>query len=107
MQDLHNNIVRVEDMKGRIISGAIAIAYLIGAYTLADVETTFRLGIFLIFPLACIWFSDAMGQYTGLNFLTRPAITKSTPGWLIAFGGWILLFLPIVIGLIVTFTGNE
>ena len=87
-------------MKSRIISGIIAVGYLVAAYLVGGPELTLRLGGFLALPLACIWFSEAMGDYTGLNFGTRPAISRTTPGCFVAFGGWLLLLLPIIIGLI-------
>jgi hypothetical protein len=91
-------------MISKIISGAIAIAYLFWAYQTADGETTFRVGLFLILPLACIWFSSAMGDYTGFNFGALPPITQTTPGCFVAFGGWLLLLLPIIFLLIVSFS---
>ena len=94
-------------MKSRILSGAIAVAYLVTAYFARGAEVTVRLGIFLILPLACIWFSDAMGGYTGLNFGTRPAITQTTPGCFVAFGGWLLLCLPAIYALVVYFGGRS
>lgn len=73
----------------RLISATIALAYIVGAYILGDGEAAFRIALYLMLPLACIWFSEGM-RFSG----------ESTPGCAIAFGGWVLLFLPIVIGLI-------
>lgn len=58
-------------------------------------DWTWRLAIFLILPLACIWFSDAMGGYTG--GLGRGAITSRTPGWFVAFGGWMMLLMLVIV----------
>jgi CDP-diglyceride synthetase len=93
-------------MKSRIISGSIAAVYLVAAYLTGKGEAAFQVGLFLIFPLACIWFSDAMGGFTGLR-IGGPSITSTTPGWVVAFGGWLLLLLPVVIGLIMTVAGNR
>jgi hypothetical protein len=90
-------------MKSRILSSAIAIVYMITAYFARGPEVTLRLGIFLILPLACIWFSEVMGDYTGLSFGARPPITRTTPGCFIAFGGWLLLCLPAIYALAVYF----
>ena|SRR5215204_936255 len=46
----------------------------------------------LLFPLACIWFGDELGDYVGM--LPGPAISKSTPGWMVRLGGWFLLLMP-------------
>ena len=58
-----------------------------------------QLALFLILPLGCIWFSDAMGGYTGMG-MGSGAITSPTPGFLIAFVGWLLLLLPIILALV-------
>lgn len=82
-------------MKSRILSGIIAAAYLVGAYLAADGELALKVGLNLILPMACIWFSDAMGGYTGVGMGSH-AITSPTPGCLVAFAGWLLLLLPII-----------
>jgi len=68
-------------------------------------EALFKVAIFLVFPLACIWFSEAIGDYTGPTGLGRPAITQTTPGCIVATGGWFLLFLPIIAMMIVLAAG--
>lgn len=90
----------------RLISIVIAIGYLVAAYFADGWELTWRIGLFLILPLGCIWFSDEMGAYTGVGF-GRGAITSPTPGCLIAFGGWLLLFLPVIAGVVIAITGNS
>lgn len=85
-------------MIGKLISLLIAIAYLTAAYLQSGGEDAFKCGMFLILPLACIWFSDAMGSFTGV--MRGQYINATTPGCLVALGGWILLLLPFVIGII-------
>ncbi len=85
-------------MKSRIISGVIGLIYLISTSLSAGCETAFKVGIFLILPLSCIWFSEEMGNYTGMLMQGGP-MTRS-PGCLVAAMGWILLFLPVILGLI-------
>lgn len=41
-----------------------------------------------IFLLACIWFGEEMGSYTGL--LSRVPITEKTPGCLVRTIGWLI-----------------
>lgn len=86
-------------MTSRMLSGIVALAYLITAFTLGGGELALRLFIFLLLPLACIWFSDAMGGYTGFIGLGKPAVTRETPGCIIAAGGWLLLVIPLFVGL--------
>jgi len=50
---------------------------------------------YLLLPLLCIWFGDEVGGYMGS--LPGPAINKPTPGFLVRIGGWVLLFLPIIV----------
>ena len=54
-----------------------------------------RVGSGLLFPLACIWFGEEMGDYVGT--LRGPAITQTTPEWMVKLGGWVLLLLPAII----------
>ena len=93
-------------MRSRIISGIIALGYLITAYVTDGSELAWRVAIFLIPALACIWFSDALGGYTGLNFV-GPAITRTTPGCFVAFVGWVILLLPVIIRLISSLSGRK
>lgn len=39
-----------------------------------------------------------MGSFTGV--IRGQAITTKTPGCLVAFGGWLLLILPVIIAVI-------
>ena len=59
------------------------------------VASLLKVGSGLLFPLVCIWFADEMGDYVGT--LPGPAITRTTPGWMVELGGWILLLLPVII----------
>ena len=53
------------------------------------------IGSALLFPLACIWFGEEMGEYYGT--LPGPAITRTSPGWMVKLGGWVLLLLPAIL----------
>jgi hypothetical protein len=88
----------------RIVSLAVAIIYLvISIWALRPrsstklITTILLMLIGLAFPLAFIWFGDEVGEYAGP--LWRP-ITKTTPGALVRLGGWMLLLLPVIVGLI-------
>jgi hypothetical protein len=89
-------------MIGRSLSILIAAAYLVATYLTSDAATAFRVGLFLILPLACIWFSEAIGDYTGPG-MGHGAVDTRTPGCLVAAGGWLLLLLPLAIAAIGTF----
>jgi hypothetical protein len=85
-------------MKSRIISGVIALIYLVVAYLGDGGEAAFKVGIFLVLPLACIWFGEEMGNYSGMLMGGGPM--NPTPGWLVAAGGWLLLLLPVILAAI-------
>ena len=91
-------------MISRILSAIISLAYLAIAYFAGGGGAALRCGIFLVLPLACIWFSEEMGSFTGV--MRGQAITSTTPGCLVAFGGWLFLCLPLVIALIRVCRGN-
>ncbi len=58
-----------------------------------------RVACFLILPMACIWYGDAMGSITGPMtglLFSGSSITKESPGCLVAFVGWIVLLLPVI-----------
>ena len=80
----------------RTISVLVAILYLVLAFAHGGMEWVFRIGIGLVFPLVCIWFADAMGGYTGPT--TSMAISERSPGIIVCILGWLILLLPLIIG---------
>lgn len=88
----------------RILSGLVAIIYLIVAYAAAGSGGAIKCGLFLILPMACIWFSEEMGSFTGV--MRGQYINAETPGCLVAFGGWLVLMLPVIIGIIQLFSAK-
>lgn len=74
----------------------ICIGYLIVAYIYAGAGTTLKLAALLLFPCACIWFPEALGNYTG--FMSWQAITERTPAVFVAAAGWFLLVgVPLIV----------
>ncbi len=51
--------------KNRFLSGLVAVIYIIAAFVTGGGEASCKVLLFVILPLACIWFSDAMGSFTG------------------------------------------
>jgi hypothetical protein len=84
----------------RTLSGLIALIYLIWAFFAGGPETGLKVLAFLILPLACIWFADAMGKYTGRLPISAGGINQQTPGCLVCIGGWLLLLLPLFVGIV-------
>ena len=85
----------------RVLSGLVALSYIVIATISVGAEGAFKVGIFVIFPLFCIWFSEAMGGYTGpgMMWFDYP-ITQKSPGIFICILGWIILLLPVMIVII-------
>lgn len=52
----------------------------------------------LLFPLALIWFPEAIGSATG--FIGHGFVDHDTPPWLVSAAGWFLLIgLPLLLWL--------
>jgi Zn-finger nucleic acid-binding protein len=94
---------------GKIAAVLLSLSYLGAAYFFEGAETLFRVLLFLIMPLACIFWGDALGSMTGVRFrltLACPVVTKPTPGVFVAFIGWVLLILPLVVSVYYLLTGR-
>jgi hypothetical protein len=83
----------------RIISGALTIIYLAIAYQRGGPAVAIKVAIFLVLPLACIWFTATVVNYFSHSTNSHGKI--STPGAspcrCIRILGWILLLLPILL----------
>jgi len=81
-------------MMQRALSLIIALFYLLWIYTATGRgEMVLKTLGFLVLCLACIWFGEEMGSYTGYTGLGRK-ISRTTPGSMVVFMGWVLLLLP-------------
>jgi hypothetical protein len=89
----------------RILSGLLAVMYVVAAFVGNGAETCFKVVMFLILPLACIWFGDAMGEYIGQS--GSGYITETSPGFLVRILGWLLLLLPMILALYFSLVGSK
>jgi len=82
----------------RFLSLIVALTYLVAATVSEDPRAILLVIGFLLFPLACIWFSGPLGSYVG----PRPIqyISKPSPSGLVALLGWILLVTPGLLALL-------
>jgi hypothetical protein len=84
---------------GRVLALLIAIAYVLVAIARGGLTTGVEIGLFLLLPLALIWFPDEIGSYKGVGRLYRygridqesPPISVSVMGWLLLVGLPLLL----------------
>jgi len=90
----------IGDNKGKVLAIVISCFYLLIFLVYGKSFDWVRLLMFLILPLACIFFSEAMGSgTTNLTNLTNIPITKTSPGCFIALLGWVLLLLPLILAI--------
>jgi hypothetical protein len=82
-------------MISRVVSVLIYFTYVIAAWIYSGGEATVKAAVLLL-PLACIWFPESLGNYTG-PFDLQPNTSK-TPAFFVSAAGW---FLLIVVPLIV------
>jgi hypothetical protein len=83
----------------RGLSLIVYVGYIAAAYHGVGGLLAAKVAIPLLLPMACIWFPDAMGSFTGV--MHYQAITAPTPPFLVCAGGWLLLVgVPVVVYLI-------
>ena len=78
----------------RIVSGLIALSYIVVSGFAAGAEGLFKMAMFCVLPLACIWFPELLANYTGFALMRGPAITRSSPPGCVFVLGWLILLLP-------------
>jgi hypothetical protein len=70
------------------LAASVVVVVVVSAPAQARIESAIRTSAFLLFPLACIWFSQALGSFAGPS---GREIFRPTPAVLLAVGGWLLL----------------
>ena len=86
----------VATLLNRTLSTLVALLYLFAAYDTGGGATTLKVAMFLLLPMACIWFPEPLGQYGGT--IRGQAMTSSTPAFLVCAGGWLVLVgIPILV----------
>lgn len=83
----------------RVIPLLVGFGYLVAAFFLGNGEIVASMVGFLILPLACIWFPEPIGDFTGST--GSGSIDKASPEDAVSVAGWTLLFLPIVVSILV------
>lgn len=81
----------------RVLSGLLTVGYVIYAFTHFSFAGALKFTAGLLLPLLCIWFSEAMGGYTGWLFR---GITSASPPVLLCLLGWVVLLLPLMLLLV-------
>ncbi|MBN2120540.1 MAG: zf-TFIIB domain-containing protein [Candidatus Omnitrophica bacterium] len=79
-----------------IFALGVSCVYLISAFIIGGLGYFLQMSLFLIWPLAFIFFGE---QLSSRKFLFRiPPVTKPTPVSFLVFGGWVLFLFPLLIG---------
>jgi len=85
-------------MAGKIISLIIAGICLVLTYITAGGEYFLKMIGILALPLACIWFSEEWGGYSGVwPSTTGASQIKASPPILIYIFGWIFLIVILIL----------
>jgi len=80
----------------RGLSAAVAFTYIGVAYFHGGGLVVAKVAVALLLPMACIWFSEAMGQYSGM--IRLQPVTESTPAVFVWAAGWFLLLgVPLIL----------
>ncbi|NUM54905.1 MAG: hypothetical protein HUU46_14760 [Candidatus Hydrogenedentes bacterium] len=77
----------------------VAASFVAAAYRYSGDENAFKWAMFYVLPLALIWFPDELANFTGS--LGGQPITESSPPGCVYAAGWVILFLPAIMGAIV------
>jgi hypothetical protein len=81
----------------RVVSLLVAVTYMIAAGLIQGMEGILRATIFLVLPMAAIWYGEEMGSFlSGGGVISKFPITVATPGCLVVFVGWALLLSPVL-----------
>lgn len=82
-------------MWNRIAALTVVLATLMAYGMRWGGEALARAGVFLVLPLAAVWFPHAMGAHFSVNYLYGSINRTSPPGCVHAIG-WLLLLMPLV-----------
>jgi hypothetical protein len=91
--------------RNKILSGLLAATYIVVALCCGGAEAGFKVALYLVLPLALIWFGEPMGGHAGPTW--RAAITAPKPVLFVCIAGWLLLVVPAIILVVYVFTGSK
>ena len=83
----------------------VLIMLIITAFT-QELGVALKIMGYYIWPLAFIWFPDELGSLTGIGGFHSPQITSTTPEGFVAFGGWMLLFMPLALNTYINYAAK-
>ncbi len=79
----------------KIAALVLAATYVIAAGIAEGLSFAATVAVGVLLPLACIWFPEPMGSWTGVWRWYSPL--SPSPAWMVATMGWVLLVgIPLV-----------
>ena len=75
----------------RTLSVLVVGGYVLIALWNGGIATAIMVALFSAIPLACIWIPEVIGSLAYIKGMPM----NETPDWLVVFGGWLLLLLPL------------
>ena len=91
-------IRRIDMTSSRAFSGLLTAAYVVYAFSHFTFVGAVKFTVALLLPLLCIWFSDAMGAFTG--WIPSTGITSPSPPRIVCFLGWVVLLVPLMLWIV-------
>ena len=91
--------------RNKILSGLLAATYIVVALCRGGATAGFRVALYLVLPLALIWFGEPMGGHADRTW--RAAITAPKPVLFVCIAGWLLLVVPAIIVVVHVFTRSN
>ncbi len=90
----------------KLLSIVIALSYTMLAYWQEGQRDAALVFAMCVVPLLLIWFPTALGDHVGLG-PSRMATTRTSPGVMDSFMGWVLLLLPVIIYGLLHLSGHD
>lgn len=86
----------------KIAALVLAAAYVVAAGVAEGLSFAATVAVGVLLLLACIWFPEALGSWTGV--WRRYSPLSPSPAWMVATMGWVLLvglpLIPVILALL-------
>ena len=87
----------------RFLSLVLVLGYAAVTGMVAGPVSALKIFAGMLLPLACIWLPDVVGEYTGPD--PERSLVRPSPASFVWFLGWLILLLPLILGIMLWFEG--